>query len=165
MSDDGLRAIKKNPKDNYAGGVVYSDRPLFGHCEFEVELTGHGTNWSGNFKLGIAHFKTGKCLLDFIGTIPRYSPEANNTCVWSDDRIFDKIQNKVDFRYGNVRLDDLRKGGRLGLQITNEGVLSFYVNDAYQGVASTNAYVTGYDTYAIVDHYGNAISTSISKAS
>ena len=166
VSEDGLIAKKKNPKENYGGGVVYSDSPLCGLCEFEVELTGYGTGWSGNFKLGIARFKTVDSLLAFRDTIPipRYSPEANNNCVWCDERIFDKIQRKEDFRYGKKRLDDLREGDRLGLQITSEGVLSFFVNDEYQGIALTDVYQTGYDIYAIVDHYGNAISTSVSKA-
>ena len=60
VSEDGLSARKNNASVNYSGGVVYSDRPLRRHCEFEVTLTEYGTGWSGNFKLGIVFFHCGK---------------------------------------------------------------------------------------------------------
>ena len=165
VSDNGQTATKNKPRENYAGGVVYSDRPLGGICEFEVELTSYGTGWSGNLKLGIALFEAGNSLTDKNSKAPRYSPEANDHCVWCDDKIFDKIQYKKERKFGKEkRLDDLREGDKLGLQITKDGVLAFYINEEYQGVALTDVYKPGYDVYAIVDLYGNAISVNVSKA-
>ena len=165
MSEDGSTAEKQNPTANYAGGVVYSDKPLEGLSEFEVTLTKYGTGWSGNLKLGIAMFEAHEPLKNNGGkTPPRYSPDARNHCVWCDEKIHDKLQKFEEKKFGLTKLDDLREGDRLGLQILANGTLSFYVNGEFQGVALSGVYKDGYDIYAVVDHYGNAIATAISKA-
>lgn len=161
VSSDGLSATKTNPQKDYAGGVVYSEKPLQGTCEFEVEMTKYGTGWSGNLKLGIT----------LVGknegppkVVPRYSPEGNEVCVWCDSKLFDRIIKRNEKVYGKKRLDDLREGDRLGLQITKDGTLSFFINGKHQGIALCDVYKPDHDVYAIVDHYGNAISTTITKS-
>ena len=161
ISEDGQSAVKEST--HYAHGLVYSDRPLRGTCEFEVMLTGHGNSWSGNFKLGLVQYSAGEPLDK--DNIPRYSPEGENCCVWCADKVHDHIHGRIEKKYGHLTLDELREGDRLGLQVTKDGVLSFFVNDEHQGVAVVGVHKDGYDLYALVDHYGQAKSTVISKAS
>lgn len=161
VSPDGLSAAKISPSQHYAGGVVYSERPLQGICEFEVELIKYGTGWSGNLKLGITLVDKGQ---GPPTNVPRYSPEGTNVCVWCDSKIFDRIDKKNERPYGKKRLDDLREGDKLGLQITHNGTLSFFANGKHQGIALLDVYRPTYDVYATVDHYGNAVSTTITKS-
>ena len=164
ISKDGLSAVKKKHGKYYKYGVVYSDRPLTGNCEFEVKLSGHENGWSGSLKLGIAEFPSGRTLKEF--EIPKYSPEGKNLCVWSERAIMDhRMGKKFDVQYGDFYLPELREGDRVGLKITEDGVLSFFFNGKYQGVAARDVYRRGYDVYALVDHYGQAYASVITKAS
>ena len=164
VSKDGLSADKENQLTYYAFGVVYSDRPLTGKCEFEVKLSGRRNVWSGSLKLGIAEFPSGKTLNEF--EIPRYSPEGKNLCVWSENKIRDyRMGRSSETRYGDFNLNELKEGDRVGLKITKHGVLSFFLNGKYQGVAVRDVYRRGYDVYALVDHYGKAYASVITKAS
>ena len=147
----------------YAKGVVFSEKPLKGLCEFEVELTGYGTTWSGNLKLGIMRHES-KIKLD-KSTIPRYSPESPEYCVWCASRLHDRIKQMAELPYGHKTLDELREKDRLGFQITSDGVMSFFLNGVHQGEAVHDVYAPGWDVYAVVDHYGNSKSTRITRAS
>ena len=163
ISDDGKEAKKLNPEECYAKGVVYSDRPVKGRVEFEVEVISYGTSWSGNLKLGIMLHKSGKAL-DHLA-IPRYTPEAADHCVWSANKLYDHVTTMSEVSYGGRTLDELRKGDRLGIIITSTGVLHFLVNGKPQGLATRNIYRMGHDVYVVVDHYANCLATKITKAS
>ena len=167
ISKDGLSAVKEDHRTYYAFGVVYSDRPLTGKCEFEVKLSGHGNTWSGNLELGIAEFPSGRTLNEF--EIPRHSHEGKNLCVWSEKKIMDcrmkKISSVQYVQYGDFNLTEIKEGDRVGLEITKDGVLSFFFNGKYQGVAVRDVYRRGYDVYVLVDHYGKTYASIITKAS
>ena len=164
ISKDGLSAVKENHRTYYAFGVVYSDKPLTGKCEFEVKLSGHGNTWSGNLILGIAEFPSGITLNEL--EIQPYSHQGKNLCVWSEKKICDyRMGKSSETRYGDFNLNELKEGDRVGLEITKDGVLSFFLNGKHQGVAARDVYRRGYDVYALVNHYGQAYASVITKAS
>ena len=163
--ENGTKAEKKDPTLHYAHGVAYSALPLRETAEFEVAMIDYGTGWSGTLKLGIAKYKTGRSIL--VNKIPRYSPDAADHCVWSSDKVYNRLhsnQKSPEEQYGLVELDVLREGDRLGLRLSHDGVLTFFVNGKSHGMAAENIYEEGYDVYAVVDHYGNCKATVITKA-
>ena len=104
----------------------------------------------------IAEFPSGRTLNEF--EILKYSPECKNLCVWSERVSMDhRMEKNFDvFQYGDFYLPELRKGDRVGLTITKDGVLSFFFNGKYQGVSARDVYRRGCDVCAPVDHYGQA---------
>lgn len=66
--------------------------------------------------------------------------------------------------YGERTLDDLREGDRLGMQISPQGTLEYFLNGKPQGVVVTNLHKPGHDLYIVVDHYANCKSTKITRA-
>ena len=76
-------------------------------------------------------------------------------------RLADRLRKQP---YGRINLDKLRLGDRVGMRVTHEGILEFFVNGAYQGSAATGIYQRGYDVYAVVDHYGPCVATKITRA-
>lgn len=166
ITENTLKAEKKDPTLHYAHGVAYGARPLKGTSEFEVTLTDYGTGWSGTLKLGIAKFKAGQSIQ--VSKIPRYSPEGSNHCVWSSDKIHNRMQpnhhNAQEKQYGLKNLDELREGDSLGLRLSSDGSLAFFVNGECQGVAAENVYEKGHDIFPVVDHYANCKATVITRA-
>lgn len=143
--------------------MVYGERTLRGTAEFEVELVSYGTGWSGTLKLGVVRCKTGSVIKE--KEIPRYSPEGTHHCVWSSDKLHNRLTNCfTEQPYGLVNLDELRAGDRLGMRITYDGTLEFFVNGRYQGIAADRIYQRGYDVYAVVDHYANCKATRITRS-
>ena len=160
VSEDCRSAWKVNPKEHFSNGVSLSSIPLKGLCEFEVKLTKYGgTCWSGNLKVGIMSLEAG----DVIYT-PRYTPGDISCRVWSTNCLYEFGSKSKE--YGEGDLDDvLRAKDTIGFQITREGDLSFFLNGRCQGVAFTGVYSNRKkDVYAVVDHYGQAVSTEIVRA-
>lgn len=155
--------MKRDPSSYYAYGVVYGEKPLRGTAEFEVELISYGTGWSGTLKLGVMRCQTGGAIT--LEGIPRYSPEGTHHCVWSSDKMHNRLtENFTEQHYGQVNLDDLRTGDRLGMRLNHDGTLEYFVNGQYQGLAMEGVYEKGYDVYPIVDHYANCKATKITRA-
>ena len=168
VSEDRRSAEKKDPAQCYAHGVAYGERPFRGTAEFEVEIASHGTGWSGTLKLGVMRLKDAR---KFVSgdEIPRYSPEGSEHCVWSADRIHNRLAPagkgaSTERAYGLVNLDELRAGDRVGLRLSHDGTLSFFVNGESQGVAADGVYRKGYCVYPVVDHYANCKATRITRA-
>ena len=166
ITENGLKAEKKDPTLHYAHGVAYSALPLKGTAEFEVSMIDYGTGWSGTLKLGVAKYKSGQTIQ--INRIPRYSPEAANHCVWSSDKIHNRLQSNPtgsqERQYGTTDLDSLREGDKLGLRLNHDGKLVFFVNGESQGVAAEKVYEKGHDVFVVVDHYANCKATTITRA-
>ena len=167
ISEGGFTATKIDPGSHYAHGVCYGAKPLRGTTEFEVKITSYGTGWSGTMKLGIMRCKTGVPI--DRNSVPRYSPEGVDHCVWSSSKIHNRLTGtqvvpEAEKPYGNVNLDDLGEGRHVGLRLTHDGVLSFLVDGKSQGVAAENVYHKGFDVYIVVDHYANCKATRITRA-
>ena len=163
ISNDGLEAIRIGSNLFFDGGVVYSERPVRGHVEFEVEIISYGTSWSGTLKLGVMLHKSQTSLEPCL--MPRYTPESVDHCVWCASKLHDHITLMAETLYGENTLDELREGDRLGLLITSDGELHFLINSEPQGRATYGIYRSGYDVYIAVDHFGNCKATRITRAS
>ena len=156
-------AEKKDPDSHYAHGVAYGARSLKGTAEFEVKISSYGTGWSGTLKLGVMRYKKNMPLSST--PVPRYSPEGVDHCVWSADKLHNRIVQPVEEKiYGHTNLDDLREGDRVGMRLSHDGVLVFFVNGKSQGIAAENIYDKNSDVYAVVDHYANCKATEITRA-
>ena len=163
VSMDGMYAEKKDPTSYYAYGVAYGAKPLRGTSEFEVEIVSYGTGWSGTLKLGVVRRPSGE--EPQLKDIPRYSPEGMEHCVWSADKVHNRMGGAAsEKQYGSVNLDDLREGDRLGMRLSYDGVLVFFVNGLSQGVAAEGVYQKGFDVYPVIDHYANCKATKIIRA-
>ena len=167
ITENGFLAEKRDPTQHYAHGVAYGARPLRGTAEFEVEIASYGTGWSGTLKLGLMRCKSGTDIDQ--GSLPRYSPEGSGHCVWSSDKIHNRIASHagavaIEKQYGLVNLDDLRAGMRVGMRLTHDGTLLFFVNGKCQGAAAENIYEKGFDVYPVIDHYANCKATRITRA-
>ena len=157
IAEDGYSAFRNNEGYNY--GVVYSDKPVNGNCEFEVEITSYGTPsmWEGSIKFGIM-----RCQDQIFPTNVSKSDTDKNHFVWS---ILSFFYGSDINPYGMKNLDSLRQGDRVGLHITEGGDLSYSVNGEDRGVAMRGVYEKGWDVYIVVDHYANCRATKITKAS
>ena len=166
ISKYGLGADRINPADVY-GCVVYGAKALRGTTEFEVEITSHdGTNWDGTLKLGVMQYKAGSKIK--LNDIPQYSPGTPNYCMCCSDHTENMLvgySGPTELKYGFTNLNDLREGDRLGLRVSHDGVLTFFVNGKSQGVAAQGVYQEGYDLYAVVDVYGRCTAVRITRAS
>ena len=71
----------------------------------------------------------------------------------------------TEMPYGKQSLDELQRGDRLGLQLTRNGILTFFINGRPQGVAASSVYSKkDCYVYVVVDHYANCKSTRITRA-
>lgn len=166
LSKDGLLAEKKDPHEVYAYGVVYGHKVLRETTEFEVEIASYGTGWSGTLKLGVMQQKAGSKIK--LEEIPRYSSDAKNYCMFSSDKLYNRLigysADPERKEYSSVNLDSLHKGDRVGMQISHDGVLIFFVNGKSQGVAAQDVYQKGFDVYAVVDVYAQCTAVKITRA-
>lgn len=163
ITKDGLVAEKEEPDSHYAYGVAYGGRALKGTAEFEVKISSYGTGWSGTLKLGVMRCKKDMPLSR--SSIPRYSPEGVDHCVWSADKLHNRLsQQLVEKNYGHMNLDELREGDRVGLRLSHDGVLVFFVNGKSQGIAAEDIYDKEHDVYAVVDHYANCKATEVTRS-
>ena len=162
ISNDGLEA-RINPAERFHVGVVYSERPVRGHVEFEVEIISYGTfSWAGSLKLGVMLHKSQTSLWEVA--LPHYTPLAANHCVWGSKTVYDNITSMKVMPYSR-NLAALIKGDRVGLLITSDGELHFLVNGEPQGRATYGIYRPGYDVYIAVNHWGKCKATRITRAS
>ena len=171
ISEDDLKAEKRDPTIDYAHGLVYGSKILQGTVEFEVKIVSYCAYWilsddedSISLKLGVMRCKSGTDLDSGNYPIPRCSLDGPNHCVWSSNRIHNRIKGYLQTPYGKENLDNLREGDCVGLRLTSDGVLVFFVNGQSQGVAAENVYEKGYDVYPVVDHFANCKSTAITRA-
>ena len=159
---NGLGAERLNPTEDLNHGVVYGAYPLKGVAKFEVEIISHKVGWPGSIGLGVMRYEKGVP----IESIPSDAWGAVNHCVWSGQELWDGLvtHSGVSAEYGHVNLLDLRKGDCIGLHLSRNGVLEFFVNGESQGTAAKNIYTGNTDVYAVVDHRCNCVATVITKA-
>ena len=162
ISNDGLEARRIGSERNFQQGIVYSERPVRGHVEFEVEIISYGTRWAGSLCLCVKLCKSQTSLLEVA--LPYYTLGAAKHCVWDGNIVYDNITTMKGMPYSG-NLNYLRKGDRAGLLITSDGELHFLVNGEPQGRATYDIYRSGYDVYITVDHYGHCTATRITRAS
>ena len=164
ITNNGLGAERMNPNHTYKNGVAYGAQPLKGLAEFEVKIVTYGADWPFSIQVGAMRRLKG-IPIEPGPSIPEDSYNAEHHCVWAGQRLFNNFvipREKSD--YGYVDLRDLREGDYLGLSLSQDGVLEFFVNGESQGIAAKNIYTKDTDMYTIVDHCGKCVATVITKA-
>ena len=161
ISEDGLLA--ERIKSYF--GVVYGAKVLRGTTEFEFEISSYETRWNGTLNLGVMQCETGRKVK--CSDIPQIPPGAEMYCMWSSHHVLNKLvgySGPTRMKYGFTNLNDLCEGDRLGLRVSHDGVLTFFVNGKSQGVAAQGVYQEGYDLYAVVDVYAHCKAVRITRA-
>ena len=164
ITNNGLGAEKMDPDGIQADGVVYGAQPLKGKAEFETEIVSYEARLSGSIGFGVMRCKKG-ILIKSID-IPNSPYDVVNYFVWIKQGLWNNLATvaRGQTGYGYVDLDDLREGDRVGLYLSQDGVLEFTVNGENQGTAATNLYNRNYDLYAVVEHWGQCVATTVTKA-
>ena len=164
ITNNGLGAERMNPDGTYDNGVAYGAQPLKGLAEFEVKMVTYGTDWSGSIKVGVMRCKKG-ATIQFGPGIPEDSFIAKHHFVWAGQGLSNNLVTPGEYSdYGYVDSYDLREGDCVGLRLSRDGVLEFFVNCESQGIAAKNIYTRDTNIYALVDHYGQCVATAITKA-
>ncbi len=116
-----------------ASGVVLSNVPLRGPCQFEVKLPGHG-NLFGGVTIGLVFFENNEQLrvqncLPPWRTIPL--SDYPNCCVWCiDSETLSEIVNGEEINSINYKYK-FHEGDTVGFKINTNGSLSFSFNGGY----------------------------------
>ena len=88
--------------------------------------------------------------------------------MWSSDTIHNRLKSNqsgvLKKQYGFRDLDGLREGDRVGLRLSHDGKLVFFVNGQSQGLAAEEVHEGRHDVYVVVDHYANCKATIITRA-
>ena len=161
LSENGLLAERIKSWD---GGMVYGAKVLRGTTEFEVEITSYETKWTGSLTLGVMQCEEGSKIKH--NDIPQCLSSNKMYCVLS----FELVNKLAGYsgptvkEYGSTNLENLREGDRLGLRVSHDGVLTFFVNGKSQGVAAQGVYQDGYDLYPVADLYGQCTAVRITRA-
>ena len=164
ITNDGLGAERVDPNKEFYNGVAYGAHLLKGLAEFEVKIVSYGTRWYGTIRFGVMRCKK-DVPIEHGPSIPSDSRYAANHCVWSNRQLWNNaVSPSEKSDYGYVDLDDLREGDCVGLRLSQDGVLEFFVNDESQGIAAKNIYTRNSDVYAVVEHNANCVATVITKA-
>jgi len=116
--------------------------------------------------LGVMQHKAGSEIK--LEEIPRFSQYAKNYCMFRSDRLYNQLigysADPEGKEYNSINLESLRKGGRVGMQISHDGVLIFLVNGKSQGVVAQDVYQKGFDVYAVVDVYAQCTAVKVTRA-
>ena len=164
INNDGLRAERMDPYRVAGNGVAYGAHPLKGMAEFEIKIVSYESELIWSLGLGVMRCEKG-VPIEPGPSIPIITDDAANHCVWIDTELYNNIVTPSEkSEYGYVNLDDLREGDCVGLRLSQNGVLEFFVNGESQGIAAKNIYIRSSDVYAVVDHYGKCVATVITKA-
>ena len=127
-------------------GEAHILQPMHRTGEFEIIIETRGPNTRDGF-LGIG-----------IRRRQRKSPKLFNTfngnCIWETGAIVNALE-KIPSTTGYKQARDLElliKGDRVGMKITQEGDLEFFINGVSQGVAASNVYKPSnrYELYPLV---------------
>lgn len=159
ITSDRLGAERVDPyRFTRNDGIAYGARPLKGMAYFEVRLTCCWTSYSAtSLEFGVMRCKK--------GDPPEFINYANDCCLWSFQQLNSNLvtpQSMPD--YGYIDLSHLCEGDHIGLHISQDGVLEFFINSESQGIAAKNIYTRDSDIYAVVKHHGNCVATRITKA-
>ena len=164
ITNNGLGAERMDPDSVISNGVAYGAQPLKGRAEVEVEIVSYGAGYNTSLSFGVMRCKKGVPIKSI--DIPANPLNAVNHFVWVEQNLYNNLVTVPGeiTDYGYVDLNYLREGDRVGLCLSQDGVLEFTVNGESQGTAAKNLYDKNSDLYAVVEHYGRCVATTITKA-
>lgn len=151
LSEDGLQARRKDLSHG-ADAVVMGAKPLKGLAKLEVEVLSLDSKpWSaGSLQLGVMQCKSGT--QHNQSDIPAHSEFGNNHCILWKSYVWNSLGDRLrTSKYATVDLCDLKEGDRVGMGLTSEGDLLFFLNGKSHGVGAWNVSKKGIDLYPVVD--------------
>ena len=155
ITNDGLGA------EVHENGVVYGVHPLQGRAEFEVKIVKYPGNCG--FEFGVMRYKKSA-----FAKLSFNAVDHRVWCSWYGQKLLNNLVTPYEVSdYGNVDLDDLSEGDRVGLCLSENGVLEFFVNGENQGIAARDIYTRNSDVYAHLEicyHRSIMVATVITKA-
>jgi len=169
LSKNSLHAIKVDKLEGSA--LVYSALPLSGVAEFEVRMVDYYHGIRGSIRLGL--MQRPACHGNDELSMPKPSEHRDNSCMWfrSSFKPRTEFQNNLGGSlhmlrfYGTSDLGELQQGDRVGLQLTAQGHLSFFVNGLNQGVAAEGVYRQHWDVYCFVEMTEGCEAIEVTRAS
>ena len=151
LSSDGLEARRKRVGDG-ADAVVMGAKPLIGSAKLEVEVLSISNmhQGMGSIQIGVMQCKSGT---EFEQSdIPCHAEFGNSYCVLWKSFIWNSLGDRMTTcKYGSLNLYNVNQGDRVGMGITNEGDLLFFLNGKSHGVGVWNVCREGFDLYPVVD--------------
>ena len=161
---------------NHGGHCVcYGALPFRGRSEMEVKIIGVPYNDSMSshereLLMGLMRRPKGSGHVESQNDVPRCSQDDRNGdhfIVYRGYEIFEHMDPKdvKKRKYGyRTSLRIMDKNETLGIQVTENGSLYFYINGVCQGLALSNVYMDGYDIYPFFELRGNVHIVRITKA-
>eukprot|EP00118_Oscarella_pearsei_P024960 m.307206 g.307206 ORF g.307206 m.307206 type:complete len:268 (+) comp42017_c0_seq1:39-842(+) len=135
--------------ESYNRGVVYSGEPLEIGEVFSVRFDEKEGGWAGGFRMGV-------CICDpEISDVPSGVLDVYNQedhWVLSGSTLH---HNHDEVNYAEVHLEGLKPGDVVGVMVTEEGELHFFLNGEDKGSAATELPVD-VPVWMIGDVYGQA---------
>lgn len=150
-------------------GIVYGSCPLKGLSEFEVKLLDYFPSVRGSLKIGIMRHKANYSTS--LVSIPKLSEHRDNSCMFFRSQFKEKNEFQNNFGgvhllryYGVVDLSQLRKDDHVGMQLSYNGDLRFFVNGISQGLAAEQVYGEGFEVYCFLELAEGYKSVEITRA-
>lgn len=162
LLEDGLYARRK--RYIYGNAVVYGSAPIKHRGTFEVEIKEFDSEWVYSIRIGVMMLPTGTQLKET--DVPKNPRGTQNYCMWCEGELWNGLRGTrvCGSKYGSVNLDDLRKGDKVGMRLSCDGTLSFFINGRMQGVAVKDLKKVGYDYYPVIDFGGKCNAVRITRA-
>lgn len=150
--NNGRVARRPNATDDFNNAVVLTSRSLHVNELFEIRLEKVVGKWAGSIEIGVTTHSPD--LLEFPFTMTNVRSGTwmmTGCCIVHNGTV-------ILEQYGNVNLDRLQAGNRVGVKRKENGCLHFFVNGVDQGVAASNI---PEEIYGAIDLYGQAVEASI----
>ena len=168
ISKNSLQAVTVDKKEG--SSLVYAAVPFRGTVEFEVRLVDYYYGIRGSIKMGV--MRRTMCRSTSQVGIPKQSEHRDNSCVWFRSSFKHRTEFQNNFGsvhmlryYGRTDLGELQKGDRVGLRVSLDGELSFFVNGSSQGVAAEGIYREGCDMFCFIEMVEGCEAVEVTRAS
>lgn len=154
----------------YGGGdaVVIGAKRLKPPSKLEVEIISvesksRGTPVPASLQIGVMQCKSGT--QPKKSDLPTRSEFSDNCCVLWKSYVWNNLGSQLKTsKYTSVNLCETKQGDRVGVGLTNEGDLLFFLNGKSHGVAVWNVCRKGYDLYPVVDVANACLAIRITTA-
>ncbi|XP_044577539.1 neuralized-like protein 4 isoform X2 [Cotesia glomerata] len=151
LSNNARTAERRRPLDEFNNGVVMTHRPLRDNELFEIRIDRLVDKWSGSIEVGVTtHSPTG---LKFPATMTNM---RSGTTMMSGCGILTNGKG-IQREYGDINLDELREGDRVGMIRRCNGNLHYLINGLDQGVAAK----VPPGIWGVVELYGMTVKVTI----
>ncbi|XP_063987913.1 neuralized-like protein 4 [Diachasmimorpha longicaudata] len=151
LSNNARTAERRRPLDEFNNGVVMTHRPLRDNELFEIRIDRLVDKWSGSIEVGVTtHSPTA---LEFPATMTNM---RSGTTMMSGCGILTNGKG-IQREYGEINLDELREGDRVGMIRRSNGNLHYLINGLDQGVAAK----IPPNVWGVVELYGMTVKVTI----